>query len=308
MSKRAVVGIDIGGSKIAAAVVSEQGQVVSREVMPTEAERGFEDGTRRIVALVDRVMVCAGLPRDQLCAIGVGCAGPVNPRTGTIDNPYTLPTWDGVDILTPLRAAFGVPAALENDADAAAMGECWLGAGRGGRIVVMVTVGTGVGGGVVIDGQIYRGTGGAHPEIGHLGIDPSGPECYCGIRGCWESLASGPAMAAAARATPSVGSPDQTTGATTVAAARAGDPTARAIVERAAQATARGVFTLINLFVPDVVVLGGGVMDAYDLFAPVIHETVSRDTMAPIAGIAIRKAVLGSDAGLLGAAHIALHV
>jgi glucokinase len=243
---------------------------------------------------------------DDLCAIGIGCAGPVDPVAGTIDNPYTLPTWDGVNIVAPLQATFGIPVALENDADAAAMGEYWLGAGQGGRVVVMVTVGTGIGGGVVIDGRIYRGTGRAHPEIGHLALDPTGPACYCGIRGCWESIASGPAMAeAVAQQMPGqVAGP--LTGEQVVALARSGDPTARSVVERAAQATARGVFSLINLYLPDVVVLGGGVMDAFDLFEPAIRALVARDTMAPVGRIAIRKASLGNEAGLLGAARVAL--
>ena len=306
MDERIVVGVDIGGTKIAAAAVSEQGTICSRDTMPTDANRGFDDGLRRMTGLIDRVLAGTGRPRDALDAIGIGCAGPVNPIAGTIDNPYTLSTWDGVNIVAPLRAAYGVPVALENDADAAAMGECWLGAGRGGHTVVMVTLGTGVGGGVIIDGRIYRGVGGAHPELGHLSLDPSGPECYCGIRGCWESLASGPAMAAAARTMMPERSPGSISGVSVVADARAGDPVARAVVDRAAAATAHGVFTLLNLYVPDVVVLGGGVMDAYDLFEPTIRALVSRNTMAPIDRITICRAVLGNDAGLIGAARIAL--
>jgi glucokinase len=305
-----VVGIDIGGTKIAAAVVSPEGQILAYGLIPTDAARGFDDGLCRITALVDSLLVQAdrapaSVPA-QLSAIGIGCAGPVDPLAGTIDNPYTLPTWDGVNIVEPLQARYGVPVALENDADAAAMGECWLGAGRGGRVVVMITVGTGVGGAVIVDGRIYRGVGGAHPEIGHLGVDPSGPDCYCGMPGCWESLATGPAMAAAARERVPDRDPATITGASVVADARAGDPIAQEIVQRAAQANARGVFSLVNLYVPDVIVLGGGVMDAYDLFEPAIRELVARNTMAPMDRIAIRKAVLGNDAGVLGAARIAL--
>jgi glucokinase len=306
MVERIVAGIDIGGTKVAAAVVMDEGEVLGRDSMPTEAERGFADGLRRITGLLDRVLAGAGRQRSDLYAIGIGCAGPVDPLAGTIDNPHTLPTWDGVDIVTPLRAAFGVPVALENDADAAAMGECWLGAGQGGRVVAMVTVGTGIGGAVVIDGRIYRGAGGAHPEIGHLGVDPAGPPCYCGLHGCWESLASGPALAAAFLQQVPDRHPASVTGASVVAEARAGHSAAQRVVSRAAEVIARGVFTLLNLYVPDVLVLGGGVMDAYDLFAPAILALVARDTMAPVDRIAIRSAVLGNDAGLLGAARIAL--
>jgi glucokinase len=306
MDKPIVVGIDIGGTKIAVAAVTAQGQILSRQVIPTEAARGFDNALRRTVALVDHMLAQTGKGREALRAIGIGCAGPVDPLAGTIDNPYTLPTWDGVNIVEPLQAEYGVPVALENDADAAAMGEYWLGAGQGGRVMVMITIGTGVGGAVVLEGQIYRGIDGTHPEIGHLGVDPAGPGCYCGMRGCWESLATGPAMAAAACEQMPDRDPLSITGVTVVADARAGDPVAQAIVARAAQATARGIFTLINLYVPDVVVLGGGVMDAYDLFEPAIRELVAQNTMAPVDRIAIRKAALGNDAGVLGAARIAL--
>jgi glucokinase len=306
MDEPVVIGMDIGGTKIAAAVVNARGQILSRRTMPTQADRGFDDGLRRMTALIDAALDEAALPRSALSAIGIGCSGPVDPIGGTIDNPYTLPTWDGVNIVQPLRASFGVPIALENDADAAAMGEVWLGAGQGGRVVVMVTVGTGIGGGVIIDGRIYRGVAGTHPEIGHHCIDLSGPECYCGVRGCWEVLASGSAMAAAARERMPDRPPESISGATVVAAARGGDPLAQEIVNRAARATAVGVFNLLNLYAPDIVVLGGGVMEAFDLFEPAIRSVVACNTMAPIAKIAIRKAQLGSDAGLIGAARIAL--
>jgi glucokinase len=302
-----VVGIDIGGTKIAAAAVNAHGEIQSREHIPTQAERGFDDGLRRIAALIDRVLGKAHGSRDSLSAIGIGCSGPVDPVRGTIDNPYTLPTWDGVNIVAPLRAEFGVPVVLENDADVAAMGEVWLGAGRGGRIVVMVTIGTGIGGGIILDGKIYRGVGGAHPEIGHHGIDPAGPECYCGIRGCWESLASGPAMVAAVRDQATDRSPGSLTGAQVVADARAGSPVAQAAVARAVEATALGIFNLTNLYTPEIIVLGGGVMDAYDLFEPAIRQTVERNTMAPVERVSIRKAELGNDAGVIGAARLALN-
>jgi len=305
-----VLGVDIGGSKVAIAAVTPDGQILARATMPTEAERGFDDGVRRILSLADQVLAQAQRPRRALQAIGVGCPGPLDPAQGIIDNPYTLPTWDKVDILQPLRQYLSVPAALENDADAAAMGENWLGAGQGPRqgprSMVMVTVGTGIGGAWIIDGQIYRGAGGAHPEMGHQCIDPSGPPCYCGIRGCWESLASGSAIAASAREQMPDRALELSGAAAVIALARAGYLAAQAVIARAARAMALGIFNLVNLYVPDVVVLGGGVMDAYDLFEPAIRHVIERDTMAPVDRIAIRKASLGNDAGILGAARIAL--
>ena len=302
------VGLDIGGTKVAGAAVSAQGEILCRETMLTEARLGFDDGLGRIIRLLRRVLAGAGCSDADLAAVGIGCTGPVDPARGTIDNPYTLPTWEGHNIVDPLRAAFGAPVALENDADAAAMGEVWMGAGQGGRAVITITIGTGIGGGIILDGRIYRGVGGVHPEIGHHCIDPSGPECYCGIRGCWESLSSGPAMAAAAQAQMPGRAAEAITGASVIADARAGHPIAQEIVSRAAQTTALGVFNLVNLYAPDIIVLGGGVMEAYDLFEPVIRRVVERDTMVPIGCIAIRKAVLGNDAGVLGAARIAFNL
>ncbi len=180
-----------------------------------------------MVAAIDQILGEAGWTRDQLCGVGVGCAGPVSAHTGVINNPYTLPTWEACDIVTPLAAEFDRPAYLENDADAAALGEWFAGAGRGAASVVMLTLGTGVGGGVVLEGRVYRGTHGEHPELGHLPVDPNGPECYCGTRGCLESIASGTALAAAGAV---AGLADSRA---VLAAAAAGNEAARRIVERA---------------------------------------------------------------------------
>ena len=305
MERPIVIGLDIGGSKIAAAVVDAFGRILARASIPTAAEGGFTDGLKRIGELLEQLFGQTGAV-DRLAAIGIGCAGPLDPLRGTIDNPYTLPTWDGVNIVRPLGERYGVPVALENDADAAAMGECWLGAGRGGELVAMVTVGTGVGGGVIARGRIYRGVGGAHPEIGHQCIDPAGPPCYCGIRGCWESLASGTAMALAAEARIPGFRAGEGGAKEVVTRARAGDPLATDIVARAARVTALGVFNLANLYMPEIIVLGGGVMEAFDLFEPAIRQVLDQDTMAPVERIRFCKAQLGGDAGILGAARIAL--
>jgi glucokinase len=193
-------GVDIGGTKIAVGLIDRSGAILAQTSFPTEAALGFERGVGRIIAAVDSLLGEIGHTRAALAGVGIGCAGPVHPGRGTIDNPHTLPTWDGVDIVSPLEAEFGLPAILENDADAAAVGEAYFGAGAGKRNVLMLTYGTGVGGGAVFDGRIYRGAMQTHPEFGHLPCEPDGPECYCGIRGCFESIASGTAISAAGEA------------------------------------------------------------------------------------------------------------
>ena len=259
------IGIDIGGTKIAVAAVDARGAITGRSMIATEAELGFERCVVRIVDAADRALAAAGWSRKDLCGVGVGCAGPVSPTRGIINNPHTLPTWIDCNIVAALEQTFGCPAFLENDADAAALGECFAGAGRGYHNVVMLTLGTGVGGGVVIDSQIYRGTQGEHPELGHMAIDSGGPECYCGASGCLESIASGTAITAAGRL---AGYQDSHQ---VFAAASRGESAALAIVTRAQGALATAVWTLLHTFMPELIVLGGGIGDNhYGVFAAAI--------------------------------------
>ncbi len=295
------IGIDIGGTKIAIAAVDSHGAIAAHDTIATEAEQGFDRAVRRMVEAADRLLTDAGWSRAELCGIGVGCAGPVSAERGVINNPYTLPTWDDCDIVTALRSEFDRPAYLENDADAAALGECFAGTARGCRRVVMFTLGTGVGGSAIVDGAVYRGTQGEHPELGHIPIDPNGPECYCGTAGCLESIASGTAISAAAQA---VG----------IAYSRAvferaatGDATARAIIQRVEAALATAAWTILHTFMPEIIVLGGGIMDEhYDQLAPAIETMIRKATMVPRGGARVAMAALGNDAGMIGAAGLAL--
>ncbi len=184
-------GVDIGGTKIAVGVVDPAGRVLAKNECATEVERGFDDAMRQVTALLRQCAEQAGV---KLRGIGIGCAGPLDSATGTLGNVNNLPGWKSGNPVEILSREFGVTAALENDADAAALGELRWGAGRAKTRLLYVTVGTGIGVSVILDGKVYRGVDGCHPEIGHHIIDPSGPPCTCGARGCWESLAAGPAM------------------------------------------------------------------------------------------------------------------
>ena len=289
------------GTKLAVAAVDASGAVSARTVIATEAELGFERAVGRMVEAIRQVLAQAGWSRSDLCGVGIGCTGPVSAERGTINNPYTLPTWIDCDIVSRLRDHFGKPVYLENDADAAALGECFAGSARGFRQVVMLTLGTGVGGGIVIDGRVYRGTRGEHPELGHLPIDPGGPACYCGANGCLESLASGTAIAGAGRA---AGYSDSRE---VFAGAALGQSAAVAIVERARGALAVATWIILHTFMPQRIVLGGGVMDEhYDLFAPAVAARIARATMVPVGGTSVAKAGLSNDAGIVGAASLAL--
>jgi glucokinase len=281
------------------------------EETPIEAARGPEPGLRKIQELIGQVMVeCKA---NSLTGIGIGATGPVDPIRGTIHNPFTLPGWDNVPITGWLQNAFQVPVTLENDADAAALGEYWQGAGREAKRLYAVTVGTGIGTALIQDGQIYRGLDGAHPEGGHMVLDPSGPLCYCKARGCWESLCAGPALEREARQFHlggsrlldlAMGDPEKISARMIFEAARRQDPVALEIVERAVQYFSQGILNIAILFVPDVIVLSGGVMRSIEFFLPTLQQTLRSHTdMVPADRIKILPARLGYYAGLYGGAY-----
>src|ERR1035437_2720100 len=184
--------VDIGGTKIAVGMVTESGQVLARKESPTDAA-SYANGLATIAGLLRET---AQIARVETTGIGIGSTGPVDPFTGKFGEVDFLPGWRGQNPVEDLARIFHVQVALENDADAAALAEAGWGAGKNKSRLIYVTVGTGIGGGIVFDGHLYRGVGGAHPELGHQVIDPAGPLCSCGFRGCWESLAAGPAMVA----------------------------------------------------------------------------------------------------------------
>jgi glucokinase len=240
-----------------------------------------------------------------LQGIGIGCTGPVYPLAGTVGWVEFLPGWEGADLVTSLASEFGVPAALENDADAAALGEWAWGAGQGTQTFLLVTVGTGIGAGLITGGRLYRGVGGAHPEIGHMVIDPAGPHCFCGAHGCWESLASGPSMARLAQ----TAHPAHVyrSAAKLCADALAGDEHARQAVERTAYYLGLGLANLVTLFTPEVIALGGGLMQALPQFRPGIDTVTERMCkLVPKEQVRIVSAHFGAQAGLVGAARVGL--
>ena len=299
--------VDIGGTKIAVGIVDTDGRVLARAERPTEARRGPVDGLDRITALL---RATAAQAKTTLAGIGIGCTGPIDPLAGVVGDVPFLPGWQGVNLVGELSARFGVPAAMENDADAVALAEARWGAGRGANTFIYVTVSTGIGAGMVFDGKLYRGVGGAHPEIGHHVIDASGPPCYCGARGCWESLASGPALAEWFKAA-YPDAPLASAGADAKQICRAaedGDPHAQAAVDRLGYYIGLGLANLITLFTPDVIALGGGVMQSRHLFWDRIQSTIRAACgLVPYDRVRLVPAALGSEAALVGAASAWLH-
>ena len=301
MREAMAIGVDIGGTTISVGVVRESGRVEGQRVFPTVLERGFPEAMEKVARTIDALLESAGCRREELVGVGIGCAGPVNPVTGTIHNPFTLPGWEGANPVRVLEERFGVPAHLENDADAAVLGEAFAGSARSLREVVMLTFGTGVGGGALVGGRVYRGVNGEHPEIGHILVDSEGPECYCGMRGCLESVASGTALAKAGQAE---GFGDA---AEVFERAAAGDESASRLVDRAVAAVASAFWTIFHTFMPQKVVFGGGLMERqFEVFVPALREKVRLAERAWEQRFQFSKAELANDAGVVGAAFRAL--
>ena len=292
--------VDIGGTKIAVGMVDKDGKVRASCECPTEARNGLEEGLSRIIRMLQETACEAG---ESLEGIGIGCTGPVNPHKGTIGQVEFLPGWEGANLVGELSKAFGMPVAIENDADAAALGEWAWGAGTGTSKFLLVTVGTGIGVGSILDGKLYRGVNGSHPEIGHHVIDPSGPACFCGARGCWESLASGPAMEGWAQSNHPEGK--RLSARQLCVNAEQGDELAQAAVRRTARYLGTGLANLVTLFTPEMIALGGGLLQSYHLFWPAIEQAIETNCgLVPHQDVQLVPSRLGALTGVIGAARV----
>lgn len=299
--------VDIGGTKIAVGVVDSSGRVLARSECVTNAAAGYSRALDSIVSMLHEVEAGAS---TRITGIGIGSTGPVYPMTGEIGDVNFFPNWRGENPVKDLERMFSLSVAIENDADAAALGEAAWGAGRGRSRFIYVTVGTGIGVGVVLGGHIYRGVDEAHPEIGHHIIDPSGPLCTCGFHGCWESLAAGPAMVTWIENNAPPGYPQRAglTAKKICEIAQAGDEWARRAVQHEGRYLGLGLANLITTFVPDAIALGGSVMKSASLFLDEIRRTIAAGCrFVPYDKTEIALASLGEDANLIGAARVWHH-
>jgi glucokinase len=304
-----VLAIDVGGTKLAAGIVEPGGGILARAEVGTRAAEGPDAVLDRIVALGQKLLAAA--TGRRVSGVGVCCPGPLDRSAGLVFSPPNMPGWDRVPVVGRLEAAFGLPVVLDNDANAAALAEFLYGAGREARSLVYFTVSTGIGGGIVLDGRLQHGVGDAAGEFGHVTVLPDGPPCPCGNRGCLETLASGSAIARAARERLSAPGPsrlrevDDITAADVARLAQEGDRVAREVWERAVRFLAQGVATVVTILAPERVVLGGGVTEAGELlFAPLRDEVRRRVGLVPIERIPVLRAALRRDVGILGAAAL----
>ena len=288
------LGLDFGGTKLAAGIADDVGRIIVQDRCPTDAEAGPDGALTALRAMVARF----GVPARDVRAVGVSFGGPVdNARTHTLLSHHG-PGWENFPLVAKVADAWGRPVSMDNDANACALGEVRYGAGRGRRNVLYVTVSTGIGGGVVIDGELYRGSRGLSGEIGHTIVLPDGPRCTCGKRGCLEATSSGPAIARAYHTA---------TGVTTTAEdvfdrAAADDLAARQVLSLAIRSLGIGLANAINLLDPDLVVVGGGVSKAGPaLFVPLREAVRAHSAPSPADGVPVVPAALGDAGGILGA-------
>jgi len=310
-ARRYLGAVDLGGTKILSVVADEQGSILGEDRRATEAAEGPEAGLEHIAASLEAALAAAGLGRDDLRAVGVCSPGPIDPARGVLPEASNLPGWIDVPIRQYLTDRLGVPAILEHDATAAAYGEFVYGAGRGCRHIVYITVSTGIGGGLVLDGQLYRGASGAAGELGHITIDADGPLCFCGKPGHVEGLASGRAIAREGQAVLARGgSPlmarlaqeeGEVTAATVHRAADAGDTEAVRILERAGYYLGIGLAAYVDIFNPEVIIIGGGLRHIRDHYlGPAEQEMARRAMQESLKAVRLVEAELGDYSGAMG--------
>lgn len=314
-----VIGMDLGGTKILAAVVDKQGQIVAEAKQKTKADQGPDAVIERIAETARQAARTGHIRWQAIRGVGIGAPGPMDPDTGVVYTPPNLPGWEEVALGPRLSKALGVPVCLENDVNLGTLGEHALGVGRGTKDMVGIFVGTGVGGGLILDGKLRGGYRHAAAEVGHMIILADGPVCGCGKRGCLEAVASRTAIDRDIRLGLAAGRvsiiPELTEGGTKhltsgvlAKAWRKGDPLVTEIMRRAQLYLGMLTASIVNLVDPEMIVFGGGVVEALDdeFLAPI--RVTARQyyiQQADADKIRIVAATLGDYAGVLGAAVLA---
>ncbi|MEA2461643.1 MAG: glucokinase [Actinomycetota bacterium] len=312
MTLQNAIGIDVGGTGTKGGIVDSAGRVIERAKVATDKNAG----TKGILEVADRLLEHARRESIQVDAIGVGAAGFIDSAKGCVTFSPNL-VYDDPDLGNAIHSHTGMKAFIDNDANAAAWGERNFGTAQGFDHVAMLTLGTGVGSGFVVEGRLLRGATGAGAEFGHVVIDPNGPECPCGLRGCLEQFASGGAIGRMGRVAAAedpqssmvafAGSVDKITALDVARAAREYDQTARRVLRDAGVSLAIGLSNIVNVFDPQVIVLGGTVVEAGEAYLG-----PARDGLASMTSAQRRRPVrldvskLGHDAGIVGAAALAL--
>jgi len=308
---RRAVGIDLGGTYIKAALVDGSGNIEHQERCPTGVEGGVDGVATRVAGLVHALASARGIDLTDVAGVGIGVPG-VTTSEGTVVLAPNL-NWRQVPFKRVLAERLGTRVELDNDANVAALGEARIGAGGGCDSLVLLTLGTGIGGGIILGGRALHGSSFAAGEVGHICVLPDGPRCACGLRGCLEALASGPAMVRLVQDRLSAGTPsvlvdgDGLTPEAICSAAASGDGLGQAAVDHVAEYLGIAIANIIALLSPEVIALGGGISAAGDvLLKPILSAAESRSLEGMFEHTRILAATLGNNAGSIGAALLVL--
>ena len=310
-----ILGVDIGGTKVAVGIVDREGKILAQGRKPMVANGTSEAGFEAVTEAIDSMISSSA---EGVQSIGICAPGPLDPKTGVVLNPPNVPCWRNFPLAERISAKYGVPVKVDNDANAAALAETLWGAARGFRYVFYATFGTGIGTGIVFDSAIYHGNTGSAAEGGHVSIDYRGPLCACGKRGCIETLAAGPAIGARARAKLAAepfrrsaildlanGNLTSVTSELVGQAYSSGDPSAREILHETVELITPWLGNIIDLLDPDVIVMGGGVAAMLKPLFDEIKKGIPAWCVNPRASeIPLLMANYGADAGIAGGAAL----
>ena len=315
--KLPVLAVDLGGTKILAAIVSEDGRMIAKERFPTLADEEPQAVINRLLSALDRILNAGDMEPSQLDSISIAAAGGIDMDRGLITHSPNLPGWNDIPLRALVQEKYQVSTFLVNDASAAALGEHRFGAGRGIDNLIMLALGTGIGGGIIVNSGLYCGASGSAGEIGHMTIDVDGPECTCGNKGCLETFASGTAVAREAIRRIRQGEKsslvevvegkiEDITAEKVGVAARAGDSLSSDVIAKAAAYLGVGMVNLVNIFNPEMIIAGGGMAELGDLLLNPSRHMV-KERAFPVAAriVQIVTAQLGNEAGAYGAAAFA---
>ena len=310
MNSKVVAGIDIGGTKIAVALQNLDQKMIASESFPTRVELGVRRISENITNKIEKMLY---EHRATLSAVGIGSPGPIDIENGLIKSPTNLSDWVDFPIVEIFKNKFGVPVAFDNDANAAALGEFFNGAGRGFRDILYVTISTGIGGAIICGGRLHHGVGASAGEIGHAIVQPDGFLCRCGTNGCLETIASGLSIARRAKeklAEKGAGfgeTPfDEITAKTVIEAVKNGDETALEIWDETVRYLAIGIGNAITTIAPEAVIIGGGVSMAGEILLEPLRCCIAKNVkMLPAEKVKILQASLGGESGIYGALILA---
>ena len=313
--KKCFVGLEFGGTNIKAALFDDRAKIIFDEFQPTGARQGVESVLNRIKATIHHLIDMQEIPPNGLRGIGIASPGPLDIKTGMVLNSPNLPGWKKVPLKKTIEREFKVPVILENDTNAAALGELWMGNGKGAKNLILLTLGTGVGGGIILDKRIWHGSNDLGGEIGHMTIEKDGPKCNCGNRGCLESFVSATGIVrrtARALKEGRVSSLSKRTSKLTPKIifneAQKGDGLAKEIVNATGEYLGIGLANLVNILNPEIIILGGGVAQSIGiLLKPAMKELKKRTFARGIENLKILPWKLGNHAGIIGSIYPFFH-